>query len=67
MATRNQRRRRAKAKAIAFVAAAKAHQVAAIVQANKARPIERNYYVGTTSSVYRGEFAARARGLGTKH
>lgn len=62
MATRNERRRRAKAKQKAFLAAAKAHQVAEIVRANMAKPIERNYYAGTISSVYTGGFAARANG-----
>jgi hypothetical protein len=71
MSTRHQRRKAAKVNAQrkleGLAQAARSANIAKIVRDNKSRPIERNYFAGTTSSVYAGGFAARARGLGVSY
>ena len=58
MATRHERRKRAKAKRettlLGLAQAQRAANIAKIVRDNLSRPIERNYWAGTTSPAFTG-------------
>jgi hypothetical protein len=66
MSSRHSRRKRAKAaridKLIGVAQWKHSQHVAKTVQANKAQPIERNYYKGLISKAYLGETSARFSG-----
>lgn len=67
MANRHQRRKRAKAKReqilIGLAQAERSRQISEIVRANKAKPIERNYYPAVSNTAMIGTASLSQQGV----